>query len=76
MTISSDRMFRLLLLTFCVGLWAMALPTFARGIVGPALTRDLVTAGSVSVAFLFHTLGLILLGAIFERSRHPWPLRP
>ena len=50
MTLASDRLFRVLLLIVCVGLWVVALPTFALGIVGPAVTRDVATAGSVSVA--------------------------
>ncbi len=72
MTLASDRLFRVLLLLVCVGLWVVAFPAFARGIVSPAVTRDLVTAGTLSAAALFHTLSVILLGSIFERSRHPW----
>ena len=45
MAISSDRMFRVLLLMVGVGLWVAALPTFARGIIAPAFTRDLLSAG-------------------------------
>ena len=71
MTMSNDRLFRVTLLIVCVGLWAVAFPTFARGIVGPAVTRDLVTAGTLSVAAIFHTLSLILFASIYERSRHP-----
>ena len=72
MTISTDRMFRVLLLIVCVGLWIAALPAFARGIVGPAVTRDVVAAGSISVAVVFHTLSLILLASIVERSGRSW----
>ena len=71
MTMSNDRLFRVTLLIVCVGLWAVAFPAFARGIVGPAVTRDLVTAGTLSVAAIFHTLSLILFASIYERSRHP-----
>ncbi len=73
MAISNDRLFRILLLVVCVGLWAVAFPAFARGIVGPAVTRDLVTAGTLSVAAIFHTLSVILFGSIFERSQRLWP---
>ncbi len=48
MTISNDRLFRVTLLIVCVGLWVVALPPFARGIIGPAVTRDLVAAGTLS----------------------------
>ena len=72
MTIFNDRLFRVMLLIVCVGLWVVALPPFARGIIGPAVTRDLVTAGTLSVAVIFHTLSLILFASIYERSRHPW----
>ncbi len=72
MTISNDRLFRVTLLIVCVGLWLVALPPFAQGIIGPAVTRDLVTAGTLSVAVIFHTLSLILFASIYERSRHPW----
>ncbi len=72
MTISNDRLFRVVLLIVCVGLWVAALPPFARGIIGPAVTRDLVAAGTLSIAAVFHTLSLILFASIFERSRHPW----
>ena len=71
MTMSNDRLFRVTLLIVCVGLWAVAFPAFARGIVGPAVTRDLVTAGTLSVAAIFHRLSLILFASIYERSRHP-----
>ncbi len=60
MTMSNDRLFRVTLLIVCVGLWVVALPSFARGIIGPAVTRDLVTAGTLSVAAIFHTLSVIL----------------
>ena len=73
MAISSDRMFRLLLLMVCVGLWVAALPAFARGIVGPAFTRDLLSAGALSVAVVLHTLGVILLASLVERSGRSWP---
>ena len=73
MTMSNDRLFRVTLLIVCVGLWAVAFPAFARGIVGPAVTRDLVTAGTLSVAAIFHTLSVILFGSIFERSQRLWP---
>ncbi len=76
MAISNDRLVRILLLVVCIGLWAVAFPAFARGIVGPAVTRDLVTAGSLSVAVVFHTLSVILLGSICEHSRHPWSYEP
>ncbi len=67
MTLASDRLFRVLLLIVCVGLWVVALPTFALGIVGRAVTRDVATAGSVSVAVVFHTLSVILFGSRFGR---------
>ena len=76
MAISNDQLFRMLLLVVSVGLWAVAFPAFARGIVGPAVTRDVVTAGSLSVAVVFHTLSVILLAAMCERSRHPWGFAP
>ncbi len=68
MTLASDRLFRVLLLIVCVGLWVVALPKFALGIVGPAVTRDVATAGLVSVAVVFHTLSVILFGSLFERT--------
>ena len=73
MAISSDRMFRVLLLMVGVGLWVAALPTFARGIIAPAFTRDLLSAGSLSVAVVFHTLSVILLAAIVERRGRSGP---
>ena len=76
MTIFNDRLFRVTLLIVCVGFWVVALPPFARGIIGPAVTRDLVTAGTHSVAVVFHTLSVILLASICEHSRHPWSYEP
>ena len=38
MTISTDRMVRLALLTLSAGLWITALPAVARGIIDPAFT--------------------------------------
>ena len=72
MTTSSDQMFRILILMVCVGLWLAALPAFARGIVGPAFTRDLLSAGSLSVAAVFHTLSVILFASLVGRSRYTW----
>ena len=72
MTISSDRMFRVLLLIVCVSLWMTALPAFARGVVGSAFTRDLVTAGSLSVGVVFQTLSLVMLSSMLERAGRSW----
>ena len=72
MNISTDRIFRVLLLVVCVGFWVTALPAFARGIVNPAVTRDVVTAGAMSMAALLHTLSLVLLASIVERPVRPW----
>lgn len=69
---TSDQMFRMLLLLVCVGLWVAALPAFARGIVGPAFTRDLLSAGSLGVAAVFHTLSVILFASLVGRHRHSW----
>jgi hypothetical protein len=73
MTISSGRMFRVLLLIVCMSLWMTALPAFARGIVGPAFRRDLVTAGSLCVGVVFHTLSLVMLSPMLERAGRSWP---
>ena len=56
-----------------------ALPTLAHAFVGAAFERDFAVAGLVSSAAVFHTLGLVLLGAIFQRSLpgegvSPWAL--
>ncbi len=68
MVISIDRMLRVILLTVCVGYWMAALPTLAHAFVGAAFERDFAVAGLVSSAAVFHTLGLVLLSAIFQRS--------
>ena len=73
MTISTDRMLRLALLTLSAGLWITALPAVARGIIDPAFTTDLLTAGSLCVGAILHTLSLILLASMFERSWRKWP---
>ena len=72
MTMSNEQLVRVVLLIVCVALWVTALPVMSRGIVGSAFTRDLVSAGSFSVTLVFHTLSLILLGSMFERSGRSW----
>lgn len=68
MTTSSDQMFRILILMACVGLWLAALPAFACGVVAPAFTRDLLTAESLGVGAVFHTLSVILFASRVGRS--------
>ena len=68
MTMSSDQLFRGVLLIVCGACWAAALPVMSRGIVGHAFTGDVVTAGSLFVALAFHTLSLMLFGCVFERA--------
>ena len=60
-------MLRGLLLTLCIGYWLATLPTMAHGFVGTAFASDFASAGLISATAFFHTLSLILLGAIFER---------
>ncbi len=76
MAISIGTMLRGLLLTLCIGYWLAALPTMAHGFVGTVFASDFASAGLFSATAFFHTLGLILLGAIFERTVLPWSLVP
>jgi hypothetical protein len=72
MTMSNAQLFRFVLLVVCVALWAAALPTMTRGIVGHAFTNDMVSAGSLFVALAFHTLSVMLFGCVFDRPGRSW----
>ena len=72
MTISNEQLFRVVLLIVCVAFWAAALPAMTRGIVGNAFTNDMVSAGSLSVALVSHTLSVMLFGCVFEQSGRSW----
>ena len=71
MLISAETLLRTVLLAVCVGYWLAALPALTGAFVVASFAGDLVVAGLVSSAVVFHTMGLVLLGGVFERTLRP-----
>ncbi len=71
MLIIAETMLRTILLTVCVGYWLAALPALTRAFVVASFAGDLVEAGLVSAAVLFHTMALLLLGAVLTQTLRP-----
>ena len=71
MLITAEATLRTILLTVCVGYWLAALQGLARAFVVASFGGDFVQACLICVAVLFHTLAVILLGAVFTQTLRP-----
>ena len=71
MLISAETLLRTVLLTVCVGYWLAALPALSGAFVVASFAGDLVATGLVALAVLSHTMGLVLLGGVFEQTLRP-----